>query len=358
MKDYFSKTYQEAREKFLEKAKNLEIENIKLRDDLYIDVAVKKNKKNKKILILVSGTHGVEGFIGSAAQTLFLEEYQHQLKNTNICLIHALNPYGYKHLRRVNENNVDLNRNSTYDERLMLGIPNTKLTNAIADSLLYLKLNKPRKHRIIETLKYYALVFKTIAKNGLKNTINLGIEGQTTHPTSVGYRGIKLEDSLLYLRTIIETHTQNHEEAIYIDIHSGLGKKYTLNTYTTKTPKTKEFLRIKRIIKKIKPKNKNIVTHTGSTTELFYARTQAQKNTDILLEYGTVPKLTNQLVLNYLAKLNIEENQIFYYGNEKRRKKIQKKYKKAYAPNDKTYKKAFNRKTKKFYENLIQDLNK
>ncbi|MFX7984992.1 DUF2817 domain-containing protein, partial [Acinetobacter baumannii] len=29
-----------------------------------------------------------------------------------LLLVHAVNPYGFAHLRRVNEDNVDLNRNS------------------------------------------------------------------------------------------------------------------------------------------------------------------------------------------------------------------------------------------------------
>ena len=80
-----------------------------------------------------SGTHGIEGYLGSAIQLRFLHELflQHEkqlrtnivrappTKNTpvkKVLLIHAINPHGMRHHRHTNENNVDLNRNVLSDE--------------------------------------------------------------------------------------------------------------------------------------------------------------------------------------------------------------------------------------------------
>src|SRR6478672_7572941 len=62
---------------------------------------------------MVSGTHGVEGFCGSGCQVGFLVDrvYEGLPKTVDVALVHALNPFGFAWLRRVNENNVDLNRN-------------------------------------------------------------------------------------------------------------------------------------------------------------------------------------------------------------------------------------------------------
>ena len=57
---------------------------------------------------------GVEGFAGSAIQIQFLKERiggPELPRSFGVLLIHALNPYGFAHLRRANECNVDLNRN-------------------------------------------------------------------------------------------------------------------------------------------------------------------------------------------------------------------------------------------------------
>ena len=65
------------------------------------------------VLLVVSGTHGVEGFTGSALQHHWLDglgpgDIPDGLR---VVLLHAFNPYGFAWVRRVNEDNVDLNRN-------------------------------------------------------------------------------------------------------------------------------------------------------------------------------------------------------------------------------------------------------
>ena len=66
----------------------------------------------ERALILVSGTHGAEGFAGSAVQSAWLAKYTGKLPdNLAVVMVHGLNAFGFAHLRRVNENNVDLNRN-------------------------------------------------------------------------------------------------------------------------------------------------------------------------------------------------------------------------------------------------------
>jgi predicted deacylase len=62
--------------------------------------------------MIVSGTHGVEGYAGSACQTNLLRTTPHALTlSVRIVLVHAINPYGFAHDRRTTEDNIDLNRN-------------------------------------------------------------------------------------------------------------------------------------------------------------------------------------------------------------------------------------------------------
>ena len=65
------------------------------------------------VLVLISATHGVEGFCGAGCQVGYLVDrlYGSLPPTTRTILIHALNPHGFAWLRRVNENNIDLNRN-------------------------------------------------------------------------------------------------------------------------------------------------------------------------------------------------------------------------------------------------------
>lgn len=63
------------------------------------------------IVVVISGTHGLEGAAGSYVQ-LKLDEKIQALKgsDTGVVFIHALNPYGYHYGRRVDANNIDVNR--------------------------------------------------------------------------------------------------------------------------------------------------------------------------------------------------------------------------------------------------------
>jgi len=63
------------------------------------------------MLVLISGTHGIEGFAGSACQAGILHAGIELPPDTGLLLVHAINPYGFAWGRRVNEDNVDLNRN-------------------------------------------------------------------------------------------------------------------------------------------------------------------------------------------------------------------------------------------------------
>jgi hypothetical protein len=79
---------------------------------LALDVASIGPVDASAVLVIVSGTHGVEGFTGSALQHHWLEHHREDRPaGVRVVLLHAFNPYGFSWVRRVNEDNVDLNRN-------------------------------------------------------------------------------------------------------------------------------------------------------------------------------------------------------------------------------------------------------
>lgn len=64
------------------------------------------------VVVVIAGTHGVEGFVGSAVQIDLLQQLAiDSLDDTALLLIHGLTPWGYAWSRRCDENGVDLNRN-------------------------------------------------------------------------------------------------------------------------------------------------------------------------------------------------------------------------------------------------------
>lgn len=119
--DCFADTYAEAREKFLAAAREAgaEIESFPhpltgpSGEALATDVALLGNPGAKKLLITGSATHGVEGFCGSGAQVALMRSGIADRLGDDVALlqIHAQNPHGFAHERRVTEDNVDYNRN-------------------------------------------------------------------------------------------------------------------------------------------------------------------------------------------------------------------------------------------------------
>lgn len=117
----FSANYSEARTKFCEIAASsggaLErFDNPNTGPDgdaLSTDVAWFGARTADNVLVLISGTHGVEGFCGSGAQIDWLRRGGAAQLPAGVAalLVHAINPYGFAWLRRVTEENVDLNRN-------------------------------------------------------------------------------------------------------------------------------------------------------------------------------------------------------------------------------------------------------
>ncbi len=119
-------------------------------EELAIDVATLGSVRAENVLMIVSGTHGVEGFAGSALQSRWLDGHVGGLAAdaaANLCvvLVHGFNPYGFAWHRRTNEDNVDLNRNfidwskeppsnAGYDELAELLVPESWDESAQASS--------------------------------------------------------------------------------------------------------------------------------------------------------------------------------------------------------------------------------
>ncbi len=80
---------------------------------LFMDVACAGDRAAKRALMLISGTHGVEGYFGSGVQTGLLRDgiAKRVPKGVKLIVLHALNPFGFAWDRRVNEDNADINRN-------------------------------------------------------------------------------------------------------------------------------------------------------------------------------------------------------------------------------------------------------
>src|SRR6478609_5857053 len=114
-----SQDYLEARGRFLDAARQADVPVVHHDHPrtgpgggaLATDVAVIGPPDAPNRLLVISATHGVEGFAGSLCQQAWLRDGVELPPGLAVVLVHAVNPYGFAWVRRVNEDNVDLNRN-------------------------------------------------------------------------------------------------------------------------------------------------------------------------------------------------------------------------------------------------------
>ena len=230
--ELYSPNYAAARCRFrdLALAANARLEqyplNIEGREQgsLTIDVAIIGCPDPSWSVVLSSGTHGIEGFFGSALQCAWLTQFAASglnPENGNIVLIHAVNPYGFDSLRRTNENNVDLNRNFLMSDEDYHGAPDGYET-------LNRFLNPPSPPSSFEPFRLKVLW--KIWRMGLPALKNSIAGGQYEFPRGLFFGGQGREQSTLIIQDNIERWIVGASDIVHIDLHSGLGQygKYKL----------------------------------------------------------------------------------------------------------------------------------
>nr|WP_070959356.1 M14 family metallopeptidase [Hyphomonas sp. Mor2] len=222
---FFSANYQEARGKFLSvcATRNLQVESIvnpnakgPTGEDLCTDIALIGPSNASKFLLITSGTHGVEGYCGSGVQVGLLQEnYFKQLPaDTAVLMIHAVNPYGFAHDRRVNEDNIDLNRNYI-DHEAARALPSKY--PSIQSYILPDDWDGPDKKRADEGIA------KFIDDHGMFAFQAAASGGQYHYPDGIFFGGEKLAWSWKMLQSVLTKFMGNANLVGAIDIHTGLG---------------------------------------------------------------------------------------------------------------------------------------
>jgi hypothetical protein len=181
--------------------------------DLSIDTAYFGDVAAKRALIHSSGLHGVEGFAGSAVQLQLLESLPALPQDTGLILTHVLNPFGMAWLRRVNEQNVDLNRNCLEGEPYTGASP----TYAQCDSFL----NPQSGPRADFYLLKAQLLIMRYGMTALKQAV---AEGQYEFPRGLFFGGNRFQSGPAQWRSFLQRALPDVERVISIDVHTGVGK--------------------------------------------------------------------------------------------------------------------------------------
>lgn len=186
-------------------------------EEFTIDVAITPGIDAGRTLVISSGLHGVEGFLGAAVQLGLLRVWHARgasLPRVRCVLLHALNPFGYAWRRRVNERNVDLNRNLLSEGESFSGSP-------AGYSQLNDLLNPQRAPSRWEpvTLKFLL----AIARYGMPALKQSIASGQYDHPQGLFYGGDRPSRTHEILSKHFDRWLGDSMRVMHLDFHTGLG---------------------------------------------------------------------------------------------------------------------------------------
>ena len=184
-------------------------------EELATDVALLGSPHAKNVLVLVSGTHGVEGLAGSGLQVAQVQSGLRPPPNSDlaIVLVHALNPYGAAFKRRVNEDSVDLNRNFTT-------FP-ADLPNPAYDELHGMLTMRPGGLTRVRRGIAFASFVARRGKWALREAVT---KGQYNHPEGLFFGGTKPSWSRNTWDRILAGLAGKHKVMV-VDYHTGLGPR-------------------------------------------------------------------------------------------------------------------------------------
>ncbi|MES1989926.1 MAG: M14 family metallopeptidase [Pseudomonadota bacterium] len=309
---HFSQSYAEARERFLAAATAAGARMAEYRHPLAgpdggpiaTDVARIGPEGAKTVLGIGAGTHGVEGYCGSGIMTALLSSgFADALpKDVALVFIHGINPWGFAHGRRVNEDNVDLNRN-------FLDHAKPHPVNAgyedIYDALNPSDLSENALNLGRAKMKAYAQAHGAAA---LQHALS---GGQYAHPEGVQFGGTKEVWSNTTLRKIIRDEMGGATRITYIDIHSGLGPRGHGEVVSTARPDSDTFKRLHGwwgdIVHSTQAEDSVSSNVPGSITEVFEAELKGRQVTPCGLEFGTV-------AMNLVAAALVADNWLYRHG--------------------------------------------
>ena len=322
--DSFYNTYEEVRTHVQALASDLgaEISSYAINESegLYIDSFYLPSTAEKtNLIVLTTGVHGMEGYIGSVMLDVFFEEVYPTLDtaNTGILVVANVNPYGMKNYRRYNENNVDLNRNFILDWDSFDRSSNKEYPKV--DTFLGPegKIGNGLWHEV----GFYLSLGKTAITDGAGTISDALLTGQYEYPQGVYYGGDGDEASTVYLKDVFsQCLDSDYENVVHIDIHSGYGPRYNMvifnSVYETMTEaESQEAFGYDYIIAH---DSESFYATTGDTTDFFYRLAQ-QKETDTELfstcfEFGTIGDAFFDTILS--LKYTIDENRNHWYPTD------------------------------------------
>jgi len=312
-------------------------------DDLYIDnIYIPSNEEQTNLIVLTTGVHGIEGYIGSVMLDVFWNEIYPDIDkdNTGVLVVANVNPYGMKYHRRYNENNVDLNRNfildwDSFDMTVNKDYPKVDT---------FLGPQKEMGNILWHEAGFYGSLVKEVIQDGADVISNALLGGQYEYAEGVYYGGAGDEASTTYLKdTFKQTLESGYKNIVHIDIHSGYGPRYNMVIFNSvfDTMTEEESIEMFNYGNIIAIDSEAFYPTTGDTTDYYYRLREAMDNDTSLFstcfEFGTIGDSFLDSIIS--MKYTIEENQNHWYpsNNSTTNEIIKERYQELFYPTEKEW---------------------
>lgn len=265
-------------------------------EHLATDVARIGAAEADRLVVLITGVHGVEHYAGSACVCDWLEGGGAASLPIDMALlvIHAINPWGAACFRRYTEDNVDLARNFL---DFSATFPNSPSYEKVHSRLMQLAEGEAA-----------AVVRQLYDELGERDAIDSLMSGQYQHPDGFSFGGHAPTWAHRTVKAILQEHSRSANQLCIVEFHSGLGPWGEVIPVSMQLGADLE--RVKRFF------GDNIIaprvdggTHSarGHTTDGYVQVLGERELTSIVVEFGTYPPSTSLPVL-------VEDHRVYAKG--------------------------------------------
>ena len=317
----FLTSYDEVRAHLLSRIESLESDGIVVEhstyaideaDGLYIDnILIPSTDEQTNLIVLTTGVHGIEGYIGSVMLDVFFEDVFPTLDRTDtgVLVVANVNPYGMKYMRRYNENNVDLNRNFIENWNDFDLSSNKEYPKVVS----FLQPEGKMGNAFWHEVEFYLSLAKEAIFTGADTISDALLTGQYEYPQGVYYGGNGDEKSTTYLKGVFSDCLDGeYENIVHIDIHSGYGPRYNMVIFNSVQDTTTEAEAVAQFGYDyvIAQDSEEFYVTYGDTTDYFY-RLARSKSSDKSLystcfEFGTIGDSFIDSIMS--LKYTVDEN--------------------------------------------------
>ncbi len=360
---YYQETYDESRNAFLtgvadakRRFRNVKTSEFQVPSDidsnLIMDFCyIPPQQDTNRLFVLISGTHGIEGYAGSAIQQMFMKELLDSeiVKDMGVLLIHSFNPFGQKYYRKATEFNVDLNRNCGTDNSLF-----EHKNPGYGDLYDLLCPSGVVNKNSLRNQFFYLVAIWNILKESMATLRQAALQGQYEFPEGFYYGGNDFTPQTAALQSFLPEIFEPYGLIFAIDLHTAYGEWANLHLF----PNPEKDEEIKSLTESLFEgyhidwgDSDDFYTIVGDLSGFIKLVNPDAITLCMPFEFGT---LNSQETIGSLQSVHrmILENQGFNYGykNQKSERKVLNDFREMYYPSSEAWRSEVIRQSREMLE--------